>query len=126
MEQFLGQGLADDFALISSLYGLDSSSTDVSLSLPLVNGVPQGTDSDEQLDLSKFILDHATPAALELAVSYLDDETLRKEAVDASARLAELLLPTHKEAAKQAMRRVLSKTDDKKLRARLERQINKP
>jgi len=65
------------------------------------------------------------PESLELALSYLDEEDLRDEAIATSTRLAELLLPKHPAAAKAAMKRILSVTTDKKLQQRLERQLKK-
>jgi len=65
------------------------------------------------------------PESLELAVSYLDQPEVRGEAIAASTRLAELLLPKHPEAAKAAMKKILAVATDKKLRARLERQLKK-
>lgn len=65
------------------------------------------------------------PESLELALSYLDQAEVQPEAIAASTRLAELLLPNHSEAAKAAMKKILNVTTDRKLRDRLERQLKK-
>ncbi|MBN2217285.1 MAG: ThuA domain-containing protein [Pirellulales bacterium] len=65
------------------------------------------------------------PESLELALSYLGQVEVQPEAIAASTRLAELLLPNHPEAAKAAMKKILNVTTDRKLRDRLERQLKK-
>jgi len=91
----------------------------------LRRGLPLATRVEEKRLILARLPAVVVPESLALALSYLDDEHLRNDAAAAAARLAELLVAEHPDAAAAAMERVLAVTTDPKLRARLQRQLKK-
>ena len=75
---------------------------------------------DKQLILSRLSAVR-TPEALEMALSFTNDKTLRRVATRTAAALAEALRTSHPPESRAAMQRVLQLTDNAELRDRLKR-----
>ncbi len=92
----------------------------------LERALPLATRPDEL----RLILDRlpavVTGRSLEIAMKYVEDPTLGASAVVAAAQLAEALLPSSPDLAREAIPKILKVTNDPIVRARLQRAISKP